>query len=77
MTIPAFAEAQVALKGCKGLIVGIANEQSIAWGCAKAFRGLGAELAVTLTVQVQVRARELATISQCLRHGHSHKGDLP
>jgi enoyl-[acyl-carrier protein] reductase I len=31
----------------KGLIVGIANEQSIAWGCAKAFRALGAELAVT------------------------------
>jgi enoyl-[acyl-carrier protein] reductase I len=31
----------------KGLIVGIANDQSIAWGCAKAFRALGAELAVT------------------------------
>jgi enoyl-[acyl-carrier protein] reductase I len=29
------------------LIVGIANEYSIAWGCAKAFRALGAELAVT------------------------------
>jgi len=35
------------LDGKKGLIVGIANEQSIAWGCAKAFRSLGAELAVT------------------------------
>ena len=35
------------LEGKKGLIVGIANEQSIAWGCAKAFRALGAELAVT------------------------------
>jgi len=34
------------LDGKKGLIVGIANEQSIAWGCAKAFRALGAELAV-------------------------------
>src|SRR5262249_5539616 len=31
----------------RGLIVGIANDQSIAWGCAKAFRALGAELAVT------------------------------
>jgi enoyl-[acyl-carrier protein] reductase I len=31
----------------RGLIVGIANDQSIAWGCAKAFRSLGAELAVT------------------------------
>lgn len=35
------------LEGKKGLIVGIANEQSIAWGCAKAFRALGTELAVT------------------------------
>jgi enoyl-[acyl-carrier protein] reductase I len=35
------------LDGKRGLIVGIANEQSIAWGCAKAFRALGAELAVT------------------------------
>ena len=35
------------LEGKKGLIVGIANDQSIAWGCAKAFRALGAELAVT------------------------------
>ena len=35
------------LKGKRGLVVGIANDQSIAWGCAKAFRALGAELAVT------------------------------
>ena len=35
------------LEGKKGLIVGIANDQSIAWGCAKAFRALGAEVAVT------------------------------
>src|SRR5262249_31740337 len=35
------------LEGKKGLVVGIANENSIAWGCAKAFRALGAELAVT------------------------------
>ena len=47
MTIPAFPETKVALKGRKGLIVGIANDQSIAWGCAKAFRALGADLAVT------------------------------
>ena len=35
------------LEGKKGLIVGIANDQSIAWGCARAFRALGAELAIT------------------------------
>jgi enoyl-[acyl-carrier protein] reductase I len=43
--IPA-AKAKL-LEGKKGLIVGIANENSIAWGCAKAFRALGADLAVT------------------------------
>ena len=47
MAIPVFPETKVALKGRKGLIVGIANDQSIAWGCAKAFRALGADLAVT------------------------------
>jgi enoyl-[acyl-carrier protein] reductase I len=52
------------LEGKKGLIVGIANEQSIAWGCAKAFRGLGAELAVTYLNEkakkyVEPLAREL------------------
>jgi enoyl-[acyl-carrier protein] reductase I len=35
------------LEGKRGLIIGIANDQSIAWGCAKAFRAFGAELAVT------------------------------
>src|SRR6201991_4220802 len=35
------------LEGKRGLIVGIANDQSIAWGCAKAFRAFGAEVAVT------------------------------
>ena len=35
------------LEGQKALIVGIANEQSIAWGCAKAFKAQGADLAVT------------------------------
>jgi enoyl-[acyl-carrier protein] reductase I len=35
------------LVGQKALVVGIANDQSIAYGCAKAFRTLGAELAIT------------------------------
>lgn len=35
------------LSGKKGLVVGIANERSIAWGCAKAFYEAGAEIAVT------------------------------
>jgi enoyl-[acyl-carrier protein] reductase I len=35
------------LKGRKALVAGIANDSSIAYGCAKAFAELGAELAVT------------------------------
>lgn len=35
------------LAGKKGLVVGIANDQSIAHGCARAFRAAGAELALT------------------------------
>ena len=35
------------LEGKKALIVGIANDSSIAYGCAKAFDEVGAELAVT------------------------------
>jgi enoyl-[acyl-carrier protein] reductase I len=35
------------LKDRKALVVGIANEHSIAYGCAKAFRELGADLAIT------------------------------
>jgi enoyl-[acyl-carrier protein] reductase I len=51
--------------GKKGLITGIANEQSIAYGCARAFRQLGAEFAVTYLndkakPHVEPLARELA-----------------
>jgi enoyl-[acyl-carrier protein] reductase I len=35
------------LKGKKALVTGIANDQSIAYGCAKAFRAFGADLAIT------------------------------
>lgn len=50
--------------GKRGLITGIANEQSIAYGCARAFRRLGAELAVTYINEkarpyVEPLAREL------------------
>jgi len=35
------------LTGRKALIVGVANDRSIAWGCAQAMRRAGAEIAVT------------------------------
>jgi len=35
------------MRGLKGLIVGVANEHSIAWGCAKVLYEAGAEIALT------------------------------
>jgi len=35
------------LAGQKALVIGVANEDSIAYGCAKAFRTTGAELAIS------------------------------
>jgi len=54
------------LAGHKVLIVGIANEHSIAYGCARAFRELGAELAITYLndkarVYVEPLAKELGS----------------
>jgi enoyl-[acyl-carrier protein] reductase I len=49
------------LTGKKGLVVGIANAQSIAYGCAKAFRAAGAELAITyLNAKAEPHVRPLA-----------------
>ena len=35
------------LAGQKALVIGVANDNSIAYGCAKAFRATGADLAIT------------------------------
>jgi enoyl-[acyl-carrier protein] reductase I len=35
------------MSGKKGLVVGVANEHSIAWGCARTLHGAGAKLALT------------------------------
>src|ERR1700757_4688899 len=65
MTAPTLPDVKAKLlEGKRGLIVGIANDHSIAWGCAKAFRALGAELAVTYLNEkakkhVEPLAREL------------------
>ncbi len=49
------------LSGHKTLVVGIANEQSIAYGCAEAFQSLGAELAITwLNERAQPHVEPLA-----------------
>jgi enoyl-[acyl-carrier protein] reductase I len=55
------SEALPLMAGKKGLIMGIANERSLAWGIAKAVAGQGAELAVTYQGEVmEKRARPLA-----------------
>lgn len=49
------------LTGMKVLVVGVANDQSIAYGCAKAFREQGADLAVTfLNEKAEPHVRPLA-----------------
>ncbi|TVQ23492.1 MAG: enoyl-[acyl-carrier-protein] reductase FabI [Spirochaetaceae bacterium] len=49
------------LTGKKGLVIGIANENSIAYGCAKAFQKAGAQLAVTyLNEKAEKYVRPLA-----------------
>src|SRR5271157_4160279 len=40
-------EFRPVLSGKKALVVGMANEDSIAYGCAKAFRSVGADLAIS------------------------------
>ena len=59
-----FDPPRTILNNAKALITGIANENSIAYGCAKAFRELGAMLAITYANEktrsyVEPLAREL------------------
>lgn len=58
------AYSSTILAGKKILVTGIANDQSIAYGCAKAFRDFGADLAITYLndrarTYVEPLAREL------------------
>jgi len=49
------------LVGKKGLVVGIANEHSVAYGCARQFRAAGADLAITyVNVRTEPYVRPLA-----------------
>ncbi len=56
------------LAGKKGLIVGVANQNSIAWGCARALAGAGMELAFTYQGEI-MRDRVTRTVSEL--------GDVP
>ncbi|MEJ0020459.1 MAG: enoyl-ACP reductase FabI [Acetobacteraceae bacterium] len=49
------------LRGMRGLVVGIANQDSIAFGCAATLRAFGADLAVTyLNAKAEPHVRPLA-----------------
>jgi enoyl-[acyl-carrier protein] reductase I len=51
------------LQGKKGLVVGVANNKSIAYGCAKAFNFCGADLAITyLNAKAEPHVRPLAEL---------------
>lgn len=56
----------MSLSGKKGLIVGIANEHSIAYGCSEIFHAQGAELAGTyLNAKAEPYVRPLAERLEC------------
>jgi enoyl-[acyl-carrier protein] reductase I len=60
-------EASGLMRGKRGLIMGVANQRSLAWGIAKACRGHGAELAFTfqgdaLRKRVEPLAQEVGGI---------------
>jgi enoyl-[acyl-carrier protein] reductase I len=53
------------LSGKKGLIIGIANEHSLAYGCAQHFRAAGADVAITyLNAKAEPYVRPLADALQ-------------
>ena len=52
------------LKGKRGLVMGVANERSIAWGIAKAMHEAGAELA--FTYQGEAFGKRLAPLAESL-----------
>ena len=53
------------LSGKKGLIIGIANEHSLAYGCARHFRAAGADVAITyLNARAEPFVRPLADALQ-------------
>ena len=58
------------LEGKKALVVGIANEDSIAYGCARAFHELGAEVA---DAQLANRVAYAETLGQGLGAGESSR----
>ena len=62
------------LKGKKGLVVGIANERSLAWGIAKSVFQHGGELA--LTYQNAALQKRLAPLAEKINSKHIYEFDI-
>src|SRR5271168_3920609 len=59
------------MRGMRGVVFGVANNRSIAWGIAKAARAAGAELAFTYQGEsLEKRVRPLAEELQAAVVGH-------
>lgn len=56
------------MQGKRGLVMGVANDHSIAWGCAKALRAQGAELA--FTYQGENFARRVVPLAESVGSRH-------
>jgi enoyl-[acyl-carrier protein] reductase I len=70
------AEAWGLMRGKRGLILGIANSRSLAWGIAKACRAQGAELAFTYQGEtLKKRVEPLAAEAGALVLGHCDVAD--
>src|SRR5271157_5080382 len=53
-------------KGKKGLVVGVANDRSLAYGCARHFRAAGADIAMTyLNAKTERYVLPLASVLEC------------
>ena len=68
------------LSGKRGIILGVANNRSIAWGIAKAARAAGAELAFTfqgeaLEKRVRPLAQELGAAGRRPLRRHRRRDD--
>ena len=62
------------LKGKRGLIMGVANERSLAWGIAKSCSGAGAELA--FTYQGQALKKRVLPLAQSVNSNHIFECDV-
>ena len=67
------AAVEPLMQGKRGLIMGVANERSIAWGIAKALHGEGAELAFTF--QGEAFEKRVVPLAESLGAGFTQSCD--